>query len=201
MNEKLSSQEQVLEIYDNIRYNSRYCFFIRRLSAMYYAQIRKYDTANGPGIRSSLFVSGCTHNCQGCFNREFMKFNYGKVWTKEVADEFIEMITDPQVKGVTILGGEPMDQIQDDDLLKLLKRIKEETRKDIWLYSGYTYEQIMQHKLRKEMLFLCDVLVDGLFVEELKNLKLKFKGSSNQRIIDIKQSTAKNKVMIQAGYE
>ena len=168
---------------------------------MYYAQIRKYDTANGPGIRSSLFVSGCTHNCQGCFNREFMKFNYGKVWTKEVADEFIEMITDPQVKGVTILGGEPMDQIQDDDLLKLLKRIKDETGKNIWIYSGYTYEQLMVHPLRKEMLSICDVLVDGLFLEELKNLKLKFKGSSNQRIIDIKASLASHTIKMLANYE
>lgn len=168
---------------------------------MHYAQIRKYDTANGPGIRSTLFVSGCTHNCQGCFNREFMKFNYGKSWTKETEDEFMTMITDPQVKGVTILGGEPMDQINDDALYTLLRRIKSETGKNIWIYSGYTYEEIMTHDMRQKMLLLCDVLVDGLFIEELKNLKLKFKGSSNQRIIDIKQSLAHKEVRVLANYE
>ena len=163
---------------------------------MYYAQIRKYDTANGPSIRSSLFVSGCTHNCPGCFNQDFMKFNYGNRWLKEVEDDFIRMISDSQIKGVTILGGEPMDQIFDDDLLNLVKRIKNEVGKNIWIYSGYTYEQILQHEKRKEILSFCDVLVDGLFVEELKNLKLKFRGSSNQRMIDIQKSLAGNQVQL-----
>ena len=163
---------------------------------MHYAQIRKYDTANGPGIRSNLFVSGCTHNCPGCFNQDYMKFNYGKVWTKEVEDDFIKMIAEPQVQGVTILGGEPMDQLQDDDLLNLVKRIKNETGKNIWIYSGYTYEQILQQAKRKEILSFCDVLVDGLFVLEKRDLKLKFRGSSNQRIIDISKSLASHDVQL-----
>jgi len=168
---------------------------------MYYAQIRKNDIANGPGIRSSLFVSGCTHNCPGCFNRDYMKFNYGNIWTKAVEDEFIEMISDPQVKGVTILGGEPMDQLHDDDLLNLVRRIKNEVGKNIWIYSGYTYEQILQHHKQKEILIFCDTLVDGLFVMELKDLKLKFKGSSNQRIIDIQKSLTTNEVQLLEVYK
>jgi len=168
---------------------------------MYYAQIRKYDTANGPGIRSNLFVSGCTHHCSGCFNQDYMKFNYGNRWKKEVEDDFIQMISDSQIKGVTILGGEPMDQIYDDDLLNLVKRIKKVVGKNIWIYSGYTYEQILEHEKRKEILAFCDVLVDGLFVEELKNLKLKFRGSSNQRIIDIQASLASHEVRLLDGYK
>jgi len=168
---------------------------------MHYAQIRKYDTANGPGIRTSLFVSGCTHNCPGCFNPEYLKFNYGKPWSQAVENEFLKMITEPQIKGVTILGGEPLDQIQDDDLLNLLKRIKAETGKNIWLYSGYTFEQILQNEKQKELLFWCDVLVDGLFVLARRDLKLKFRGSSNQRIIDVSPSLASSEVQLLAGYE
>ena len=167
---------------------------------MNYAQIRKYDTANGPGIRSSLFVAGCTHNCPGCFNADYMRFNYGQSWSQAVEDEFIKNIKEPQIKGVTILGGEPMDQVQDDDLLNLLKRIKAETGKNIWLYSGYTLEQILQHDKRRKILSFCDVLVDGLFVLALKNLKLKFRGSSNQRIIDVQQSITTGVVHELEGY-
>jgi len=168
---------------------------------MYYAQIRKYDTANGPSIRSSLFVSGCTQKCKGCFNEDYRNFRYGKKWNAKVEDEFIEMLRDNQIKGVTIIGGEPMDQIHDDDLLNLVKRIKNEIGKNIWIYSGYTYEQILQHEKRKEILSFCDALVDGLFVMELKDLKLKFRGSSNQRIIDIQKTLAGNEVQLLEGYE
>ena len=155
---------------------------------MYYAQMRKFDVANGPGVRANLFVSGCTHGCPGCFNRNYMDFEYGNVWTPEVEAQFMEMVMDPKVFGVTILGGEPMDQVADDDLLNLVRRIKTETGKNIWLYSGYTFEQIMADERRRAILAYCDVLVDGLFVLELRDLKLKFRGSSNQRIIDVKQS-------------
>jgi len=163
---------------------------------MYYAQIRKYDTANGPGIRSSLFVSGCTLKCKDCFNEDYNNFSYGKKWTPEVCDKFIEMIKEPQIKGVSLLGGEPMDQIRDDDLLNLVKRIKSETKKNIWIYSGYTYDQILLHEKRKEILSFCDTLVDDLFMKELKDLKLRFKGSSNQRIIDIKKSLMSGKIQL-----
>jgi len=168
---------------------------------MNYAQIRKYDTANGPGIRTSLFVSGCTHNCPGCFNASYMKFNYGNSWTQAVEDEFITHLHEPHIKGVTILGGEPMDQIHDDVLANLLQRIKVETGKNIWLYSGYTFEQITANAKRREILEQCDALVDGLFVAELKNLKLKFKGSSNQRIIDVQKSLASSEVVLLAGFD
>lgn len=155
---------------------------------MYYAQIRKFDTANGVGIRSSLFVSGCTHGCKGCFNQDYKHFRYGRMWTKEIEDEFIAHLHHPNVRGVTILGGEPMDQIRDYDLLNLLKRIKRETNQNIWIYSGYTFEEILAHPRTRELLKQCDVLVDGPFVQELKSLKLRFRGSSNQRIIDVKKS-------------
>ena len=167
---------------------------------MYYAQIRRFDTANGPGIRCSLFVSGCTKKCKGCFNVDYQDFCYGNKWNAQVCNEFIEMLGDDQIKGVTILGGEPMDQINDDDLLGLVKRIKKETGKNIWIYSGYTYEQILQHEKRKEILMFCDALVDGLFVEELKDLKLRFRGSRNQRIIDIQKSLASNEVQLLEGF-
>ena len=155
---------------------------------MHIAQIRHFDVANGPGIRASLFVSGCTHHCPGCFNRLYKDFNYGTRWSKKQEDEFIQHLKNPNVRGVTILGGEPLDQIHDGDLLGLLKRIKEETNQDIWLYSGYTWEEIVKHPKRKGLLVYADVLVDGRFVEALKNLRLRFKGSENQRIIAVKPS-------------
>lgn len=163
---------------------------------MYYAQIRKFDTANGPGIRSTLFVSGCTHQCKGCFNHEYKHFRYGHPWTKEVEDRFIAHLKNPNVHGVTILGGEPMDQVHDNDLKDLVRRIKEETAQNIWIYSGYTFEEIMNHKKAREILNYCDVLVDGPFIEEQKDLTLRFKGSRNQRIIDIPKTFTEGKVVL-----
>ena len=167
---------------------------------MNYAQIRKFDTANGIGILSTLFVSGCTHSCPGCFNKDYQHFKYGYQWTKEVEDGFIKHLKNPNVHGVTILGGEPMDQIRDNDLLELVRRIKYETNQNIWIYSGYTYEEIMAHSKKKEILMYCDVLVDGPFIEELKNLKLRFRGSSNQRIIEIPKSLECGQVCLLEGY-
>ena len=119
---------------------------------MNYAKIRKLDVTNGPGIRTTLFVSGCTHNCEGCFNKEQQDFNYGNKFTKETEDEFIQLTKNKQIKGVNILGGEPMQQIMDDTLLNLLKRIKLETDKPIWLWSGYTFEEIVNNPKRLEIL-------------------------------------------------
>ena len=163
---------------------------------MYYAQIRKFDVSNGPGIRSSLFVSGCTHRCEGCFNESYQHFNYGNEWTKEIEDQFINQLKDPNIQGVTILGGEPFDQIKTNDLLDLVKRIKEETKLKIWIYSGYTFEEILRHPLRRKILSYCDVLVDGKFVKELKDLTLKFRGSKNQRMINIKSSLNQNQIIL-----
>lgn len=164
---------------------------------MHYAQMRKYDVANGIGIRSTLFVSGCTHQCPGCFNTDYREFDYGTPWTKEAEDTFLSYIKDENVHGVTILGGEPMQQTKDDDLLNLLRRIKQETNETIWIYSGYTYEEILKEPKRRQILELCDVLVDGRFVETLKDLKLRFRGSSNQNIIDVQASlTSGEKVLL-----
>ncbi len=167
---------------------------------MYYAQIRKFDTANGTGIRSTLFVSGCTHKCKGCFNQDYKHFRYGHPWTKEIEDKFIEHIKNPNVHGVTILGGEPMDQVRDNDLKDLVCRIKEETGQNIWIYSGYTFEEIMMHKKTKEILKYCDILVDGPFIEEQKDLRLRFKGSKNQRIIDVQKTLSEGKVTLLENY-
>ena len=167
---------------------------------MYYAQIRKFDTANGTGIRSTLFVSGCTHKCKGCFNQDYKHFRYGHPWTKEIEDKFIEHIKNPNVHGVTILGGEPMDQVRDNDLKDLVCRIKEETGQNIWIYSGYTFEEIMMHKKTKEILKYCDVLVDGPFIEEQKDLRLRFKGSKNQRINKNQKTLSEGKVTLLENY-
>ncbi|MCR1950926.1 anaerobic ribonucleoside-triphosphate reductase activating protein [Clostridium sp. DSM 100503] len=162
---------------------------------MNYSKIRKFDVSNGPGIRSTLFVSGCTNNCEGCFNKDLQDFNYGDKWTKETEEEFIEYVKNPNVKGVNILGGEPMDQIQDKDLLNLLKRIKEETKKSIWLWSGYLYEDIIKNENRLSILSSVDVLIDGRFEIDKRNISLKYRGSSNQRVIDVLKSLEKNEVI------
>ena len=163
---------------------------------MYYAQMRKYDVANGIGIRTTLFVSGCTHQCPGCFNTDYKDFKYGHKWTKEAEETFLAYVKDENVHGVTILGGEPMQQTKDEDLLNLLKRIKKETKKDIWIYSGYKYDEIIKDPKKRELLALCDVLVDGKFVEALKDLKLRFRGSSNQNIIDVQASLVQEKKVL-----
>ena len=155
---------------------------------MNYAQIREYDVTNGPNVRTTLFVSGCTNNCKGCFNKEQQDFNYGNKWTKETEDRFLGYVKNKNVHGVNILGGDPMDQTRDRDLVNLLHRIKEETDKDIWLWSGYTYEEILKDELKSEILGYVDILIDGRFILEKRDLMLKYRGSSNQRVIDVKKS-------------
>ncbi|MGY5238830.1 anaerobic ribonucleoside-triphosphate reductase activating protein [Clostridium tertium] len=162
---------------------------------MNYSKIRKFDVSNGPGIRTTLFVSGCTNNCEGCFNKDLQDFNYGDKWTKETEEEFIGYVKNPNVKGVNILGGEPMEQIQDKDLFNLLKRIKEETKKSIWLWSGYLYEDIIKNENRLSILSLVDVLIDGRFEIDKRNISLKYRGSSNQRVIDVLKSLEKKEVV------
>ena len=161
---------------------------------MRYAQMRKFDIANGPGIRATLFVSGCTHRCPNCFNEAYQDFAYGTVWNEEAEETFMAYIKDANVKGVTILGGEPLQQ--DTDLLRLLVRIKQETNKSIWLFTGYTYEVILEDEIKREVIKQCDVLVDGPFIEAQKNLNLRFRGSSNQRLIDVPASLKANKVIL-----
>ena len=162
---------------------------------MNYAKIRKLDVTNGPGIRTTLFVSGCTHNCEGCFNKEQQDFNYGNKFTKETEDEFIQLTKNKQIKGVNILGGEPMQQIMDDTLLNLLKRIKLETDKPIWLWSGYTFEEIVNNPKRLEILREVDVLIDGKFQADKRDIMLKYRGSSNQRFIEVKKSLEQGNIV------
>lgn len=161
---------------------------------MYYAQMRRYDIANGLGIRATLFVSGCTHHCLGCFNEDYQDFKYGTLWDETAEETFMSYVKNPNVHGVSILGGEPMQQ--DFHMKALLKRIKEETGKNIWIYSGDTFEAIIKDPEKKAILQYCDVLVDGPFIEALKDLKLQFRGSSNQRILDVQQSLAENKAIL-----
>ena len=155
---------------------------------MNYAQLRHYDVANGPGVRASIFVSGCRFNCKGCFNKEAQDFNYGNIYTKEVENKFMEYVLDDNVKGISILGGEQLMQTTDDSLLNLLKRIKKETNKEIWMWTGFIYETAILDEKRKEILNYVDVLVDGQFDESKKVLNLKFRGSTNQRIIDLNRT-------------
>ena len=162
---------------------------------MRYAQIRKIDVTNGPDVRTTLFVTGCTNNCEGCFNKELQDFNYGEEWTKETEDKFLEYAKNENVNGVNILGGEPMEQVMDDSLYDLLLRIKNETGKSIWLWSGYLYEEIIKDNSKKRLLELVDVLVDGRFVIAKRDITLKYRGSSNQRVIDVKKSLEFNKII------
>ena len=165
---------------------------------MRYAKIRKYDTSNGQGIRTTLFVSGCTHNCKGCFNKDAQSFSYGDEWTNEIEEQFIEYVKNDKVVGVNILGGEPMQQIKDKTLLNLLSRIKRETGKSIWMWTGYEIEEILEKNnlIQLSMLCLVDVLIDGKFVEELKDLKLLYRGSSNQRVIDVPASIEQSEIVL-----
>lgn len=162
---------------------------------MKYAKIRKLDVTNGPGIRTTLFVSGCTHNCKDCFNKEQQDFNYGEEFTKKIEDEFIEYTKARQIKGVNILGGEPMQQVKDNTLLNLLKRIRMETNKPIWLWSGYTLEEILRNEKRLEILKEVDVLIDGRFEADKRDIMLKYRGSSNQRVIDVKRTLKEDRVI------
>lgn len=162
---------------------------------MKYAKIRKFDTANGPGVRATLFVSGCRFNCKGCFNKEAQDFDYGNEFTKEIEDEFIGYIKNPNVVGVNLLGGEIMQQ-DTNTILNLVKRIKKETGKNIWCWTGYRYEDLIKIDGKIEILKYIDVLVDGQFIEDKKDLMLKYRGSSNQRVIDVKQTLKQNKVII-----
>ena len=173
---------------------------------MNYAKINKNDIANGIGVRVTLFVSGCTHFCKGCFNSEAWDFNYGQPFTTEVEEELLEALAPSWIDGLTLLGGEPMEPQNQRALLPFLKRIKEMyPKKTIWCFSGYTLEDELLKDSRArcevtdEMLSLIDVLVDGEFVEELKDISLRFKGSSNQRLIDLKPTLATGEAVIWDG--
>lgn len=170
---------------------------------MNYAAIKKYDIANGPGVRVSLFVSGCTHHCKGCFNQETWDFNYGKPFDSDVVNEILEALQPSHIHGFTLLGGEPFEYKNQLGVLPLLKEIKARyPEKDIWCYTGYDFEKDLLGNMAKqwsetyEILSCIDILVDGEFVEAKKDLALRFRGSSNQRIIMVPESLEQNKVVL-----
>ncbi len=161
---------------------------------MNYASIRKCDIANGEGVRVSLFVSGCTHHCKGCFNKEAQDFGYGNIFDESVENEILDALKPSYITGLTVLGGEPMEVSNQRALAPFLRRFRKlfgETR-TLWIYTGCTLEQLEDDASRwrcevtEEILSMTDVLVDGPFVEELKDISLRFRGSSNQRIINLK---------------
>lgn len=160
---------------------------------MRYAQIREFDVANGPGVRTTIFVTGCTLGCKNCFNKEYQDFNYGDIWTENQTNQILEYLKYDIIEGLTILGGEPFDNTE--DLIKIVSDIKKGTEKNIWIFSGYVFEKLIKNEKNTELLKLCDVLVDGPFVEKLKNLRLKFRGSENQRIIDLKETFKENQIV------
>ena len=161
---------------------------------MYYATIKPRDIANGPGVRVSLFVSGCTHHCPGCFNAEAWDFDYGKPFDEAVMDELLTLLEPDYVKGLSLLGGEPFEPQNQVALIEFLRKVREKyPTKTVWCYSGYTLEQLRGESRARceytdEMLSMIDVLVDGRFVMEKKNIRLRFRGSENQRLIDLNKT-------------
>lgn len=170
---------------------------------MHVGEIIKADCANGVGIRLSVFVSGCTNQCEGCFQPQTWDFNYGKHYDEAMESFILEELSKPFYRGISILGGEPFETSNQIELIKLIRKIRKELpNKDIWMYTGFTYDQdlvvggIRYTEVTDEILDLIDILVDGKFVYQLKDITLNFRGSSNQRIIDMKESRKQNKVVL-----
>ena len=169
---------------------------------MNYATIKNCDIANGPGVRISLFVSGCTHHCKGCFNEVAWDFDYGEPFTQQTIRTILDMMKPGYIKGLTLLGGEPFEPENQGPIVELLRQVKKAyPQKSIWAFSGYLYEKITSHTLgdwavTQDFLSYLDVLVDGPFVEEKKNLALRFRGSENQRLIDMPATLASGKIVL-----
>ena len=170
---------------------------------MNYAQIKNNDIANGPGIRVSLFVSGCTHRCPGCFNEVAWDFDYGKPFTQDTIDMILEMMAPNRIRGLTLLGGEPFEPQNQEPVLELLRQIKQKyPDKSIWAFSGYLFDRdilsgrLGQWEITREYLSYLDVLVDGPFIQAKKNLSLRFRGSENQRLIDVPASLKTGTVVL-----
>lgn len=176
---------------------------------MRYAQIRSMDISNGEGVGVSLFVQGCSFHCKNCFNSDTWDFNGGKEWTEKTKNKFMELIDRPYIKRVSFLGGECLADQNLDEVLKLTKQIRMSfPDKTIWLYTGYKFEDLINgihypldsewedKVLRQSIVKLCDVLVDGEYIDEQRDITLKWRGSSNQRVIDVKQSLAQNKIVL-----
>lgn len=170
---------------------------------MNYATIKNCDIANGPGVRVSLFVSGCTHRCKGCFNEVAWDFDYGEPFTQDTIDTILQMLAPDYVQGITLLGGEPFEPQNQPAILVLLRQIKNKyPQKSIWAFSGYLFDKdilsgrLGSWEITRECIGYLDVLVDGPFVEAKKDLRLRFRGSSNQRIIDVPASLLKGEVVL-----
>ena len=170
---------------------------------MHYGNIKNYDIADGEGVRVTLFCSGCTNRCEGCFQPETWDFCYGKEYTKETEDQLIQMLTNPNIQGLTLLGGDPFEPSNQRTLITLLRRVKQELpTKDVWAYTGFVYEQDLLEGQRKhtevtdEMLSYIDVLLDGPFVIDEKDISLYFRGSTNQRVIDMPKTLKSGNVVI-----
>lgn len=170
---------------------------------MNYADIKQYDVANGPGIRVSVFVSGCNHQCKNCFNQIAWDFNYGKPFTEDTINLILEYMRPSYVKGLTLLGGEPFEPANQKGLLPLLSRVRKEyPEKSIWCFTGFLFDKEIMEKMyntipeTKQMLSYIDVMVDGRFEEDKKDLSLRFKGSSNQRTILIPETLQKGEIVL-----
>lgn len=179
---------------------------------MRYAQIRSMDVSNGEGVGVSLFVQGCPFHCKNCFNSETWDFNGGKEWTEKTKNKFMKLIDRPYIKRVSFLGGECLADQNLDGVLDLIKEIRISfPEKTIWLYTGYTWEQLVYSRMpsgvgkekeflnwnrRNEIISNIDICIDGEYVDNLKDLTLKWRGSKNQRVIDVKQSLTQNKVVL-----
>ncbi len=160
---------------------------------MRYNQIRKMDIADGPGVRVSIFFQGCAFHCKNCFNSETWDFNGGKEFTIETIDKVLDLCSEDYIKGLSILGGEPMHPANIEGTLTLAQAFKERyPNKNLWVWSGFLFEQLKN----QEVLKYIDVLIDGQYVDELRDPRLKWKGSSNQRVIDVQKSLKQNKIVI-----
>lgn len=169
---------------------------------MNYAAIKPVDIANGPGVRVSLFVSGCNHFCEGCFNAEAWDFGYGQPFTDETKEEILGLLDHDYITGLTLLGGEPMEPVNQEGLLPLIRAVRERLpRKSIWCFTGYDFEEDILGRMMKEsavtreLVPLFDVFVDGKFIQSKRNLKLRFRGSENQRILDVQRSLKSGKAV------
>ncbi len=175
---------------------------------MNYGLIKKYDISNGEGVRVSLFVSGCRNRCKGCFQPETWDFNYGKTFDSAAMEQILSVAANPSVRGLTILGGEPLEPENQPEVLLILRAFKENySDKTVWLYTGNTYEELTgehgEHRsflpITAELLSLVDVLVDGPYIEEEKSLGLRFRGSKNQRVIDMNKTRGQGRIVIWSG--
>ena len=169
---------------------------------MHYAEVKYFDVANGPGIRVSLFVSGCPHACQGCFNEIAWNYEYGEKYTEEVEEKILKAVSKAEIQGLSLLGGEPLYPANLRALLPLLRKLRERLpKKDIWCYSGYTYEELLSRKGEEkkeleELFSYLTVLVDGRFIEAEKDITLLFRGSKNQRLILVEESRRRGEVVL-----